>query len=166
MLSPWFYAVFINDLYMELLRRGCGVSLFGRRVPLLLYADDIALLARNPLELQVFNFSRTWRFVFNHRKSNVVGFGSSRAVKVVAETSWSLGGGLIAAAVSYKYLGIEFKFCSSGRWDEFLKRILAKVIKKSATNPLAWKIRVRGHAASRVVGPSVSSAMCYVSSHP
>jgi hypothetical protein len=72
-LSPWFYAVFINDLAMELLRRGCGVSLFGRRVPLLLFADDIALLARNPLELQkmldvVFNFSRSWRFVFNHRK--------------------------------------------------------------------------------------------------
>jgi hypothetical protein len=71
---------------------GGVVFLFGRRVPLLLYADDIALLAQNPLELQkmldmVFNFSRTWRFVFNHRKSNVVGFGSSRAVKVVAETS-------------------------------------------------------------------------------
>jgi hypothetical protein len=103
----------------------------------------------------VFNFSRTWRFVFNHRKSNVVGFGSSRAVKVVDETSWSLGGGSIAAAVSYKYLGVEF--CSSGRWDEFLKRILAKA--KSATNLLAWKIRVRGYVASRVVGPSASSAM-------
>ncbi len=63
---------------MELLRRVCGVSLFGRRVPLLLYADEIALLARSPLEIQ-------------------------KMLDVV----------FIAAAVSYKYLGIEF--CSSGR---------------------------------------------------
>jgi len=101
---------------MELLRRVCGVSLFGRRVPLLLYADEIALLARNPLEIQ-------------------------KMLDVV----------FIAAAVSYKYLGIEF--CSSGRWDEFLKRILAKV--KSATNLLAWKIRVHQKSAPPKFPPHI-----------
>ena len=44
MLSPLLYAVFINGLHEELHRAGLGISIYGCRVPLLLYADDIILL--------------------------------------------------------------------------------------------------------------------------
>ncbi len=51
--------------------------MLGRRVPLLLYADDIVLLARTEAELQamldvVTVYARQWRFQLNHKKSNVV----------------------------------------------------------------------------------------------
>jgi hypothetical protein len=51
-LSPFLYAVYINGLHKALSDVGLGVWVQGRRVPLLLYADDIVLLARTEAELQ------------------------------------------------------------------------------------------------------------------
>ena len=45
-LSPFLYAVYIDGLHNALREAGLGVRIFGRLVPLLLYADDIVLLAR------------------------------------------------------------------------------------------------------------------------
>ena len=44
-LSPLLYALYINGLHAALRDRGLGVLVFGKLVPLLLYADDIVLLA-------------------------------------------------------------------------------------------------------------------------
>ena len=76
-LSPFLYAVYINGLHKALSQAGLGVRVVGRRVPLLLYADDVVLLARNALELQqmldvVSDYARKWRFATNHGKSQVV----------------------------------------------------------------------------------------------
>ena len=46
-LSPFLYAVYINGLHRALCDAGLGMFCFGRRVPLLLYADAIVLLARS-----------------------------------------------------------------------------------------------------------------------
>jgi hypothetical protein len=54
-LSPWLYAVFVDDLISALAAGGHGISLDGRtreardgsRVPCLFYADDIALTGRS-----------------------------------------------------------------------------------------------------------------------
>ena len=51
-LSPLLYAIFINGLHQALRQAGLGMRVYGRLVPLLLYADDIVLLARNAKELQ------------------------------------------------------------------------------------------------------------------
>jgi hypothetical protein len=44
-LSPYLYSVYIDGLHKALRRRGLGMWIYGKLVPLLLYADDIALLA-------------------------------------------------------------------------------------------------------------------------
>ena len=52
-LSPLLYASYIDGLQAELSSAGVGLRIAGEVVPLLLYADDICLLARNPAELEL-----------------------------------------------------------------------------------------------------------------
>lgn len=82
-LSPLLYACFINRFALLLKEKGLGVDVFGRKVAILLYADDIVLLANSPAELQQMldlaaEFAKRWRFQFNHKsgKSNIVICGS------------------------------------------------------------------------------------------
>ena len=44
-LSPTLFSLFINDLAKEIKTAGCGISVGDDKVPILLYADDIALLS-------------------------------------------------------------------------------------------------------------------------
>jgi len=62
----------INGLARELKKRGQGVDIGGRRVQMLLYADDIVLLAETPDDLQrmldvVSEYSRKWKVRVNPR---------------------------------------------------------------------------------------------------
>ena len=50
-LSPFLYAVYIDGLHNALREAGLGVRIFGRLVPLLMYADDIVVLARDAEEM-------------------------------------------------------------------------------------------------------------------
>ena len=49
-LSPLLYAVYIDGLHKALQEKGLGVRIFGQLVPLLMYADDIVLLAKDATE--------------------------------------------------------------------------------------------------------------------
>ena len=46
------FGVFINDLAIDIKNLGLGISIGNRKIPILLYADDIALLAENESDLQ------------------------------------------------------------------------------------------------------------------
>src|SRR3954468_7751237 len=78
-LSPLLYAIFINGLAEELNRRELGVDCFGHRVGILLYADDIVLVAETAEQLQEMldcssAYATQWHFRFNTKpgKSDVV----------------------------------------------------------------------------------------------
>ena len=136
-LSPWLYSSYINGLHDALRDAGVGVWVFGRLVPLLLFADDIVVLADSPEALTLcfsvlHSFSRKWRFKFNHKKCNVVAFGSRYAKLVARGTCWKLGEGIVATADSYKYLGVDV--CSGsfrGRWKVMLDRFIAKALNET-----------------------------------
>jgi hypothetical protein len=73
-LSPVLYAVFVDGVVEELRRRGLGVVEEGVWVGVVLYADDMALLARSQEELEkmmavVVEYSRRWRFGLNAGKT-------------------------------------------------------------------------------------------------
>lgn len=53
--SPWLYSCYIDGMTDELKRRGIGVMIGGTRVPLLMYADDIVMLAGTVSELREMN---------------------------------------------------------------------------------------------------------------
>jgi hypothetical protein len=112
-LSPLLYASYIDGLQAELRRAGVGVWCFGRLVPLLMYADDICLLANDPAELQqalsiTEDFARRWRFKINHGKSNVVVFGSEAATLAADSHWWRLAGDRILTSTAFKYPGVDF----------------------------------------------------------
>ena len=80
-LSPLLYANYINGLHDVLRKRGIGVWVYGRLVPVLMYADDLTLLATDQAMLSasllaVEEYAANWRFEFNHDKSKGVVFGS------------------------------------------------------------------------------------------
>ena len=139
-LSPFLYAMYIDGLR----QKGLGVRIAGRLVPLLLYADDVVLLARTSEEMKAMHgvleqYARQWRFEINHGKSNIVVAGSTGVVRdrrMVDEQEWLLCGAKITRVLEYKYLGAEVG-ANRGRWNTMLQRMWVKA--KAASNLTMWQ---------------------------
>ena len=77
-LSPTLFAIFINDLAEEIKASNVGLDLDPETfLNILLYADDIVLLAKNEDDLQfllllVENWCRNWRLEVKLTKTNVM----------------------------------------------------------------------------------------------
>ena len=83
--SPFLDSCFINGLAEDLRDRGLGVNAAGILTPLLMYADDIVLLAPKVPELREMNgvatdFAFANRYQFNGKKSDVMVFNASNAL--------------------------------------------------------------------------------------
>ena len=97
--SPWLYACFINGLAEDMTSRNLGVHVGGRHVPMLMYADDIVLLAGSASELQQMNavasaHAHRNRYRHNGKKSAVMLFCADRPTRTAfAEAEWSLSTG-------------------------------------------------------------------------
>ena len=82
-LSPILFLLFINGLVEEIKKSGKGV-LYGKvKIAILLFADDIVLIAENREDLEILmeitnEYSKKWRFDFNYDKSAVVIFENTR----------------------------------------------------------------------------------------
>jgi hypothetical protein len=137
-LSPLLYAIFINGLAEVLKSRGLGIDAWGRTVPLLLYADDIVLLASTPQELQVMldvtsAYARSWQFRFNTKpgKSNAVVVPDTKAnLQAAEEAHLHLGDGPLHLSREYKYLGVECGRTGAGCWSSFLSRACRGAMQK------------------------------------
>ncbi len=109
--SPTAFSIVINDLIKELKYTGIGIPVDTLTVCVLAYADDIALIADSPENLQkllnVMNsWCKKWRFIINPTKSNVVHYRN--APKVQTNFVFKLGdnGPILDKVDSYEYLGI------------------------------------------------------------
>jgi hypothetical protein len=130
-LSPLLYAIFVDDVVEEMKRLGLGVVVNGIWVGVMLYADDMALLARSAQELQsminvVVEFSNRWRFVLSGKKSEVMIVGA----KVRESDVWRMGGVVLKVVKEFKYLGVEIQ--RNGKWTTVCKRLCEKAEKKSS----------------------------------
>ena len=135
--SPWVYANFIDGLAQEL-------KAHGRRIALLMYADDIVMLAATQHELQLMNkiascFARRHRFQFNGEKSGVMLFNVKPGDKARAQAArWTLFGENVEVKDSYVYLGTVTP--SDGlSWTAHLKAAIGKARRRSAD--LLWVCR-------------------------
>ena len=52
-LSPTLFNIFINDLALGIKQLGIGIPMENEKIPILMYADDIAILAENEKDMQV-----------------------------------------------------------------------------------------------------------------
>ena len=78
-LSPVLFNLYINELAIELKKLNYGVDIGGKKVCLLLYADDIVIISENESDFQIQldfinQWCKKWRLNINHNKSNVIHF--------------------------------------------------------------------------------------------
>ena len=88
---------------------GIGIDVYGYKVCVLLYADDLVLLADNEKDLQTLldlmhAWCIEWRLSINITKSNIVHFRGSR--KKRSNFSFHYGDTSLEYKDEYKYLGI------------------------------------------------------------
>lgn len=142
--SPWLYSVFINGLALALKARGFGVMIAGKRIPLLMYADDIVLLANSPRELLamcevISAFAVDHRFQFSGPKCGVMAFNVSNALRErISLMEWKIFGESVQVVSEYEYLGslTTIKF---NDWAPHIRALIKKAKKKSAD--LLWICR-------------------------
>ncbi len=78
-LSTTLFNIYINDLAKEIKDLNIGISIGDVKISILMYADNIVLLAENEKDLQCLldklnNWSLKWKMQVNQFKTNVVHF--------------------------------------------------------------------------------------------
>lgn len=114
----------------------------GRLVPLLLFADDIVLLAGDKAEMRAMlrvteQYAKRWRFMVNTTKTKLVPVGSRAFVETTSAEEWSFAGKAMEVVSYYKYLGMEMSAATRGKWNRLVDRLMAKA--KDAMNLLFWQ---------------------------
>ena len=108
-LSPTFFSIYINDLAKVLKKSGIGIGVNGCKVCILLYADDLFLLADNENDLQtLFDLMHAWcfewRLSIHIAKSNIVHFRGSW--KKNSNFNFQYNDTSLEYKDEYKYLGV------------------------------------------------------------
>ena len=109
-LSPILFSLYMNDLADNL---PLGVEVAGINVKVLLYADDIVLLANSPNDLQIMidslhSYCLTWSLNVNLSKSKVLVFRTGN--RISSSLNFRFGNNDIEIVNRYKYLGVEISF--------------------------------------------------------
>ena len=112
-LSPLLYSIFVDELLELLTTSGLGVSIDTIYCGAPMYADDLALVADSPEELQamlniVCTYAGKWHYNLNAGKSFVMIFGESPCSRTHARSSrnWYLGNEEVEEADEVHHLGI------------------------------------------------------------
>ena len=108
-LSPSLFSLFINDLALELNEMNLGVRFGEDVINILLYADDVVILAENETALQCmidkcWEWCMQWQLKLNTDKTRVVHFGKKSSPRTRFEFKYYLDPLLVVE--KYKYLGV------------------------------------------------------------
>ncbi len=85
-LSPTLFSIFINDLVQEVNDLGLGFEIGDTKLSVLLYADDIVLIAKSENHLQTMlntlcDWCKRWRVLINTSKSKCMHFRKGRTAQ-------------------------------------------------------------------------------------
>ena len=123
-LSPTLFSMYINDLAQGINNLACGIDIDNFQTGILLYADDVVIIAPDEEKLQrqlnfVYQWCQKWRLLINKSKSQVIHFRKKGKSK--SETEFVFGDEPLKIVTKYKYLGVIL--------DEFLDyRVTAEVL--------------------------------------
>jgi hypothetical protein len=137
LISPLLFNLFIDDLTTEIKNLNCGVPVEDESVSILLYADDIALLATNEDDLQKMlnclnQWCLQWKLTVNADKSQVVHFRRGPSTPQ-SEFTFKCGDNALQTVEKYRYLGLVF--------TEFMDlAVMSKAVALSATRALGLLI--------------------------
>jgi hypothetical protein len=135
-LSPLIYNIFIDGLAKRIIGLDLGVEVDeGGRLSLLLYADDIVMIADSPEDLQrmvneLREYCRLWRFEINldRGKTEVVVYGGPK--KGVEGVEIWYGDKKINVVSGYTYLGMEID--KGGGWRRYKEKMIRKTRRRVA----------------------------------
>ena len=110
-LSPTLFSMFINDLVDSVRGTGRGLRIKDTNIDILMYADDVVILAETEGDLQVIlnrvnSWCESWGISINVKKTKVLHFRQKRTP--LSDFSFKLGNQHIEYAHEYKYLGFWF----------------------------------------------------------
>jgi hypothetical protein len=116
-LSPLLFGLYIEGLeaYVKSKLPQAGPLCGGVRMAMLMYADDTAVLANSPAELQqLLDCIQEWcgehGMTIHPQKTEIVVFNTTANTLVQLATQWSIAGVHIKVSQHFKYLGIHFHF--------------------------------------------------------
>ena len=119
-LAPFMYKVYIYNRLKELSNNCFAISINTLPMPTPSFADDICLIALHQSLLKLLinkyhNYSKTWRYEFNHSESGLVTFGETKPIhcKSMKEREWALGDDTVEELYEYKNLGVLKNYCGS-----------------------------------------------------
>ena len=110
-ISPVLFSMYLNDLATGIKDLNCGIDINGFNCSILLYADDIVLIAPNEESLQkmldfIKNWCDKWRMAINADKTQVVHFRQPSSPQ--SDFSFRFGDSTLQIVQFYKYLGVIF----------------------------------------------------------
>ena len=108
-LSARFWAVYMDDLIVELRKSGVGCHISNYFIASILYADDVCLLAPSRKAMQVLldicaKYAFSWCILYNERKSKMMYFG--KGFDRFSCAPIVLNGVALEFVQEWKYLGI------------------------------------------------------------
>jgi len=109
LLSPSLFAIYINDLRERINRLGCGIQIDDIQLSILLYADDIVVIAPDESKLQlmlneVAAWCQDWKLQINPTKTKIVHFRNASVHQ--SPHLFYCGTHNLDYTNSYKYLGL------------------------------------------------------------
>ena len=87
-MSPTLFAIFVNDLALHLKDMNLGIKLGNLHVPVLLYADDVAIISPNENDMQTMlnylnKWCEKWFMTINMSKTKIIHFRKKKKIAVV-----------------------------------------------------------------------------------
>lgn len=112
-LSPLLFGLIIDEFeaWLDTRLPSTGVRMGGQLLRMLLYADDMVLLAASPSELQqqlhlLQQFCGARSLKVNTSKTEVVVFTTNRGAKTTSGHTWTIGDVRVKVSTEFKYLGV------------------------------------------------------------
>ena len=137
-LSPTLFSVFANDLVQEINDLDLGIEIGDSKVSLLMYADDIVLVASSEEHLQsMLNTLHDWckrcRVLINTTKSKCMHLRKGRTPQTVFD--FKVGDNSLELVEQYKYLGVVLQEkgnfrCNAETLSKGASRALGSLINK------------------------------------
>ncbi len=147
-ISPTLFSLYINELAKEINNLNLGVKLDTVKISILLYADDMVLIAENEEDLQKMlstmqEWCKKWRLKVNSSKSNIVHFRPRRTPK--SNFAFMYNDCRLETVTNYKYLGVifdehlNFSMCSKTLADSGGRALSAIISKLKLSKNVGFK---------------------------
>ena len=165
-LSPFLFAIFLNDLEDYLLKSNCNAvemsdmsAELWLKLIIIMYADDTILIANSAINLQkglneLESYCNKWKLKINNDKTKIMIFANRKVKK--EQYNFKLGEDKLEIVDSFKYLGVHFSY--NGKFTvaidnlaSMAERAMYSLFKKSRS--LQLPIDIQFHLFDKVVLP-------------